>query len=94
MFFFLNFTEIQLVVVRHPQVFIYTHHEDKSEAVDSCFSALIHVESEFEQLHRTIAFTNMTYNNCGSSTVQPKVHKVCFLRKKISNSSLCSNTCN
>lgn len=42
-----------------------------------------------EQLHRTIAFffsffflTNMTYNNCGSSTVQPKVHKVCFSGKK------------
>lgn len=27
-------------------------------------------------------FTNMTYNNCGSSTVQPKVHKVCFSGEK------------
>lgn len=43
--------------VGHPQVFVfYTHHGDQSEVVDACFSALIHVESEFEQLHRTTAF--------------------------------------
>lgn len=55
--YFLHFAETQLVVFGHPRVFVvYTHHGDQSEVVDSCFSALIHVESEFEQLHRTTAF--------------------------------------
>lgn len=49
MIFFKKSVEIQLVVVRHPQVFLcvfYKHHGDKSEVVDLRFSALIHVESE------------------------------------------------
>lgn len=38
-----------------------------------------HRKCEFKQLHRTVASTDMTHSNRGSSTVQPKVHKVCIL---------------
>ena len=83
-------TDTSDVVVGHPQVF---SGGDKSEAVDSCYFCPDPCRKWVEQLHRTIAFffsfflfffflTNMTYNNCGSSTVQPKVHKVCFSGKK------------
>lgn len=76
--------DVLLAVIRHSGVCAsQRRHVDKRRGGGGggsvfFFYPYIHVESEFEQLHRTIAFTNMTYNNCGSSTVQPKVHKVCF----------------
>lgn len=72
----------------------YKHWGDQSEVVDSCFSALIHVESESDScigpLHsQTWPITTVAHQQYSLKCTKCVSQK----KKKKSNSSLCSNTC-